>query len=497
MKQIHQALRDVGVGCITYVPGYPITDLAQSLGAEIAVNEKVAFECALGASATGVRSMVVVKQLGMNVLADPLVISATHTTGAGIVVLAGDDLGPRGSQVEMDSRYYGPLTELPVLDPSAQDLYKAVTEAFRVSEELSIPAILRITSDVLEDSSTEPAAGQNIPPSLQQPPRRFDRSIWDLTARGRHQRYFARTLPALSEAAESSARMELRGDTGVIASGSVVPLAEAVCKETGSSLLVTLYSYPLPMRAIERFLRMHRHVLVAEGPAPFIESHLKDVCGRLTGHISYGSIRENDLKAALSLIHISDLRGSIEMETATGRPPRRSICQGCPFMPLYGVLSRIDVPIAGDAGCTILSLRMGAVDMVYGLGSAIGVASGFRDKGVAIIGDYALAHTGIQGLINAIWHRKNVLVGVIWNRVAAMTGFQEVFDLEPLLKALVPGMRIVEMPAPEHEIERILGEELSSPGVSLVIFKGTCTTSIRAPDSQGSTGEHDISGVNS
>lgn len=489
LEQVHQALMDAGVGYITYVPGYPVTDLAQALRAEIAVNEKVAFECALGASATGVRSLVIVKQLGMNILADPLAISATHTTGAGVVVLVGDDLGPRGSQIEMDSRYYGPLTALPVLDPSAPDLYRAVTEAFRVSEEHSIPVILRVTSDVLEDASTEAVIREGASSSFQQTPRCFDRSIWELTARGRHQRHLAKVLPALSELSESSARVELRGDIGVIASGSVVPLAEAVCEETGSSLLVTLYSHPLPLRAIERFLGMHRHVLVAEGPGPFIESYLKGVRGRLTGHLPYGKFKANDLRTAIRLIHISDLSGSIEMETAAGRPARRSICQGCPFLPLYTVLSRMAVPIAGDAGCTILSLRMGAVDMVYGLGSSIGVASGFREKGIAIVGDYALAHTGIQGLINAIWNGKNVLVGVIWNRVAAMTGFQEVFDLEPVLKALVPDSRIVEMPAPEQEIERIIREELNSPGVSLVIFKGRCAFA-QYREHTGASSEH-------
>lgn len=474
VKQIHQALRDAGVGYVAYVPGYPVTDLARALGAEIAVNEKVAFESALGASATGIRSLVIVKQLGMNILADPLAISATHTTGAGIVVLVGDDLGPRGSQIEMDSRYYGPLTELPVLDPSAPDLYRAVAEAFRVSEENSIPVILRVTSDVLEDAGTGAAGESGTPAPLERAPRCFDRSIWELTAKGRHQRHLAKVLPALSDASEAAACVRLRGETGVIASGSVAPLAEAVCEETGSSLLVTLYSHPLPMKAIDRFLGMHRLVLVAEGPRPFIESHLRGVRGRLTGHLPYGRIEAKDLRTAISLIHISDLRGDIEIETAAGRPARRSICQGCPFMPLYAVLSRMDVPVAGDAGCTILSLRMGAVDMVYGLGSSIGVASGFREKGIAIVGDYALAHTGIQGLINAIWHGKNVLVGVIWNRVAAMTGFQDVFDLEQVLRALVPDLRIVEMPAPEQEVERIIRDELSSPGVSLVIFRGTC-----------------------
>ena len=105
-QAVVQAALDCAAEVRTYVPGYPITDLAAALNAEISVNEKVALEIALGASATGSRSLVVVKQVGMNILADPLVISATHTIGSGLVIIAGDDLGPRGSQAEMDSRFY-------------------------------------------------------------------------------------------------------------------------------------------------------------------------------------------------------------------------------------------------------------------------------------------------------------------------------------------------------------------------------------------------------
>ncbi|MCK9442282.1 MAG: hypothetical protein M0Q13_12790, partial [Methanothrix sp.] len=76
------AAHDAAVEVRTYVPGYPITDLAAALKAEISVNEKVALEIALGASATGLRALVIVKQVGMNILADPLVISATHTIGS-------------------------------------------------------------------------------------------------------------------------------------------------------------------------------------------------------------------------------------------------------------------------------------------------------------------------------------------------------------------------------------------------------------------------------
>ena len=148
------AVRDAGVEVLTYVPGYPITDLAEALKAEVSVNEKVALEIALGASATGARSMVLVKQMGMNLLADPLVISATHTIGSGVVIIAGDDLGPKGSQAEMDSRIFGPLAQLPVLDPRGPALVHAsILEAYTVSEWLRIPVIVRVTPRLLAAES--------------------------------------------------------------------------------------------------------------------------------------------------------------------------------------------------------------------------------------------------------------------------------------------------------------------------------------------------------
>ena len=84
LQVVVQAAQDAAAWVRTYVPGYPITDLAAALDAEISVNEKVALEIALGASATGLRSLVIVKQVGMNILADPLVISATHTIGSAL-----------------------------------------------------------------------------------------------------------------------------------------------------------------------------------------------------------------------------------------------------------------------------------------------------------------------------------------------------------------------------------------------------------------------------
>ena len=52
----------------------------------------------------------------------------------------------------MDSRFFGPLTELPVLDPrSPAVLHESILEAFTISEWLRIPVIVRVTARLLSD----------------------------------------------------------------------------------------------------------------------------------------------------------------------------------------------------------------------------------------------------------------------------------------------------------------------------------------------------------
>jgi len=474
---IEAAVRAAGDGAAAVriqVPGYPVTSLAKALQAEIAVSEKVALEIDLGASATGLRSMVLVKQVGMNVLADPLVISATHSIGSGLVVIAGDDLGPKGSQTEMDSRRFGPLAKLPVLDPrSPATLYAGLLEAFSLSEWLRIPVIVRVTAQLL-DMQGPPAPARPRPEKA--PGQRFEREIWDLTAKGRQQRHEDRIMAFAEEASESSTlnRLEISGDVGIIASGRAACLAEGL----GVSLLALGYAHPLPDRLIRSFIDGHRLVLIAEEPEPFIESLLAmspKVRGKLSRHLPYGLLNRSDIVSAL--------------ERLEERPPKRpqiyesvaergygGVCEGCPFAALFAALATVDVPVAGDAGCAIRATREPFVsaDVVYGLGSAAAVASGFAEKGIALLGDFALAHSGLQGLINAVWNGRDLLAVVIKNGEAAMTGGQPAPDLTSVLEALLP-VRHLRLPAPVVEVEALIKEELKRPGPRAVVAEGRCT----------------------
>ena len=467
-----RAAEDAAVSVRTYVPGYPITDLAQALRCQISVNEKVALEIALGASATGLRSLVVVKQVGMNLLADPLVISATHGIGSGVVVLVGDDLGPRRSQVEMDSRFYAPLTELPLLDPSRPGLLHAsLLEAYSLSEWLRIPVMVRVTSRLLAAQEEEDIPSRPLPSTGQS----FEKNNWKLTAKGRHQRHHDRIMAFAQEASESSPlnQVKICGEIGIVASGYPVRLAQGL----GVSVLALAYSHPLPERLLRCFIDTHRLILVAEEPEPFIESILSQnarVKGKLTGHLPRGALERRDIIQAL--------------EGLEGRPERRpqayegvaergyeGVCPDCPFRAIFSALAKVDAPVAGDAGCSIRATRepFCSADVAYGLGSSAAVASGFSGKGIALMGDFALAHSGLAGLINAVWSRRDLLAVVLKNDVAAMTGFQEAPDLSGVLEALLP-TRFLDLPAPDEEVEAALREELARRGPSVLVARGRC-----------------------
>jgi indolepyruvate ferredoxin oxidoreductase alpha subunit len=473
LEAVKKAVQDAGIKTITYVPGYPINEIAESLNAEISVNEKVALEIALGASATGCRSMAIVKQVGMNVLADPLVISANHTIGSGLVVLVGDDLGPKGSQAEMDSRYYGLVAELPVLDPrNPRALHDSIIEAYRLSEMLRVPAIVRVTSRLISSE------GPDVQPLISRGSGQiFERSEWDFTVRGRHQRHHQEVLPLAEEASVASTlnSIEISGKVGIIASGYPAVLAEGL----GVSLLAVGYSHPLPWKLIRRFVDGHHLILVAEEPEPFIESQLQmspKVRGKLTGHLPFGPLERSDISKALEMLEEKEVKTSkAEVYESAQERGYTGICDDCPYASLFRALKKLDVPVAGDAGCAIRATRepYGSVDVVYGLGSSIGVASGFRKKGVAVIGDFALAHTGLPALINAIWRKRDILVVLLKNDVAATTGGQEAPDLTKLLAALVP-TRYIDLPATEEEMEHVLKEELGREGTRAVVALGRC-----------------------
>lgn len=477
LHAVVSALADCGVKIVTGVPGFPITELMENIKGkrEWSVNEKVALDIALGSSVCGQRSAVITKHVGMNILADPLVSSTTHTIGAGVVIFAGDDPGARKSQNEMDSRFYGLIAEVPVFDPATpQDAYESVREGYELSEDAGVPVIIRITDRLLKSEGTVSRKNPSISKVV------FDRNLWHLTMLGKHQRFHKESYPKIYEYSEKSHLNVCieRGKIGIISSGFPSSLVESVIRDSiinkNISHLSLCITNPLPIDLINRFIKRHERILVVEETEPVIERQLsKTALGKLTGHMPYGIVEIKDIEKALDSIYKDSAVQDITPETIEKRGAR-PICNDCPYLPMYQAIKELGVPVAGDVGCSILTSAppLSLLNAAYSLGSAISTACGFNRKGIALIGDFALAHSGICGLINAVHNRHDVVVIVLQNEVAAMTGGQEVPDLCGLLSSYVGDTVIID--PKDASIKSLIEEKMKSIGVSVIIARARC-----------------------
>jgi indolepyruvate ferredoxin oxidoreductase alpha subunit len=484
IDKIASAVRECDVRSITCVPGYPITELAELLitdaGAKWCINEKVALEIALGTSASGSRSMVIVKHVGMNLLSDPLITASTHRIGAGIVIIAGDDPMAVASQNEQDSRYWGLIAEVPVLDPNPINLHDAIFEAYRISETVRTPVIVRVTDRVLQSLCAEGNA-QTL-----NRPEPFDRSIWEYSMHGRHQLFHRDTYPLIEDLSERShlnRYHEGDGQMCVISSGYASMIVASVIRQKGVEMPHISLSFvsPLPVKRIADFIG-DRRVLVVEETEPVIEGQLGtgtcNILGRRSGNLPYGGLTEEDIFFAIENMDKNEVVLDTTPETLKNRGYSWDICDDCPFIPVYKAVIAIkknsNLLIAGDMGCSIRTAPTGIVDVAYALGGAIGVASGMPAKSIAIIGDFGLVHSGLQALIDAEFNQRDVLVIVLANRVSAMTGGQEVPDPERIVRACCSDVTIIDETAGGHAIEQLIRERLSARGVSVIIARGEC-----------------------
>jgi TPP-dependent indolepyruvate ferredoxin oxidoreductase alpha subunit len=353
------------------VPGYPVTELARMIGAETVINEKVALEYALGNSISGKRAAVIIKNVGMNACCDPLVNATTQGLKSGLVIIAGDDLNAKGSQNTQDSRYFGELAQTPVIEPDAETCYDAIGAAFDASEQFSRIVIVRVTPPLLEG---EVHAGTRLRHKGE-----GQLAAPDLTMKGRTQASEQKTAEMFAWSRSSSLNRWKGGIVGVGAAH-------------GTSHAVTVYPPPAEADILNQTHELGR---------PFVHEHRfinpPVVC-----------------KAP---------------ETFTERGFCRTFCGACPFKPLFGLLKEKELSAICDIGCSVLAAnppyRIGIA--CYALGSSIAVAA--KSTKVALTGDFALLHSGINALIDAYEKGYPLLCIVLKNDRMGMTGGQPVYNL--------------------------------------------------------------------
>ena len=510
-----------GAGFACAYPGTPSTEIIETaagldgIQAQWCVNEKVALETAIGCSRAGVRTLVAMKHVGLNVAADPLLTLTETGVNGGLVIVSSDDPGMNSSQNEQDSRQYARFAKIPMLEPSdSQEAYDFVAAAFALSEEFDTPVLLR-SSTKLSHGRGQVMQGERIEP------RRIE-YVKDITkhlmvpqwARLRT-RFVIERLQRLRERAENSPLNSLQegtADFGIITSGVVYQYAREAFPEAW--FLKLGLSYPLPYHKIADLYEHVSKVFVVEELDPFIEDHVRMLGLPVVGKEAIpadGELDPDIVFAALEPYLEAEppqrrnpvfppaprLSAPVAASDLPVRPP--VLCPGCRHRSVFTALKRQKLAAMGDIGCYMLGADppLNALDSSLCMGASIGMMAGFnqalgRKAAAAVIGDSTFFHSGITPLISASYNGAEGLVLILDNRTTAMTGHQGTpgTGVRPDLtegpaieiQELCDGIRVrcTTIDAKDYSaIVDAIKAEVGAPGLGVIVAQAPCALLVR------------------
>ena len=503
-EAIAQGAWEAGCSIGVAYPGTPSTETLEAFAAkegvyaEWCVNEKVAVEVGIGASAAGARVLATMKHVGVNVAADPLFTAAYTGVGGGFVILAADDPGMYSSQNEQDSHYYAQAAAIPCLDPtdSAEALAFA-RDAFDISERFDVPVLLR-SSVRISHTKTPVAPGERVERPLV--PYEKDPAKWVMMpafAKPRRAVQLAR-IDDLREWAETCPYNEVvrRGDeVGVVCAGAAYQhVVEALPEASVFKLGLT---WPLPAAALRAFAGSVERLYVVEEGSCYLTDAVA-ACGVAVSEPPCALPRAGELSPGL-------VRAAFGLDTpphadaapdVPARPP--ALCPGCPHRLVFKELARMRAIVTGDIGCYTLGALppLSALDTTVDMGASVSMAHGFElalagvehRPVVAVIGDSTFAHSGLSSLISTVYNRGAGTVCVLDNRTTAMTGRQgnpfngvtlqnrpsRELNIEAVVAALgVEDVRTVD-PNDAAAVRTALKEAVSTDDISVIVFRSPC-----------------------
>ena len=516
-----------GVNVVSGYPGTPSTEVLETIAkakadlyVEWSVNEKVALEVAAGAAYTGARSLVTMKQVGLNVASDPLMSLAYIGVKGGMVVLVADDPGPISSQTEQDTRHFAQFAHLPVFDPATpEEAYELIGTAFEYSEKYHTPVIFRPTTQVCHACATVDVDETVVRHEIEGFVKDAKWVIFPKLSYQNHLKIHANE-GKISEDFSSLAYNTItgHGKKGIVANGVSVTYVNEVLADTKleAKVLKLATSHPFPERLAREFLDGLDEVLVVEELDSVIEEALLQICGKyhlpvdIRGKLTKdtnvaGANQYENVKAA-----IEKFFGIISEATEVATPPLPIrppvLCAGCPhrasFYSVKVAMQRTKQKaiFTGDIGCYTLgnAKPLDMVDTCLCMGAGITMAQGLvradqRAKHIAFIGDSTFFHTGIPGIINAVYNETDITVIIVDNSTTAMTGHQphpgtgktmmgnitEKVSIEKVLKGcnveFVKRANPLDLKAAIQTVQ----EAVAFPKVSVVLFEAPCIAIVK------------------
>ncbi len=491
---------EAGVKVSAAYPGTPSTEISEYLSTyegiytEWSVNEKVAYEVALGASISGVRSLVSMKCVGLNVAADPMFTSAYTGILGGMVIVVADDPGMHSSQNEQDTRLLAKAANIPVLEPADSQEAKEYTKiAYDISEKYDTPVIIRMTTRTSHSRSVV-LLNEQVRIQDKEYKKDIEKNVMlPVFARRSHRKNINNIL-TLSNTLTSYGLNEFEinsQDVGIITSGICYEYVKEVFPD--ASVLKLGIVYPLNREQILDFANSVQKVYVIEELEPFIEEMVRNIGLRVPHKVAENRTGEYSINIVKHIIEDINFE---ENELNDKKSP--TFCQGCPHHVVFTILHELGLNVAGDIGCYTLGalLPYESMDTTVCMGASISMLHGIeKAKGkdyiknwVATIGDSTFFHTGINALINMYYNQSCGTVLILDNSTTAMTGHQDHPStgytlkgdkVEPVkiasLCSAIGIKNIHEVSAyNKNELRNTILSECQCESLSVIIIKGQC-----------------------
>ena len=518
-----------GVNLVSGYPGTPSSEIVETIAkyphegvhVEWSVNEKAAMEVAAAAAYSGARTLVTMKQVGLNVASDPLMSLAYVGVKGGMVVVSADDPGPISSQTEQDTRRFAEFARIPVFDPaSPEEAYEMIGDAFVCSEKYRTPVLFRPTTRV-----DHAYAAIDFPEKTE--PKPFEGFIkdskkWVIFPRlsfANHAMMEKRNVEIGEEF--SSYRyntVEGTSDKAVVASGISYAYAKEFLKDYPDVRLIRIATpYPFPETFVKKALEGVTEVLCVEELSPYNEEQIAKLCGRngitltirgkLTGDVPASGELSTNLLAGIfrKYLNLPEGEGAIDLSDAPALPMRPPVlCAGCPhrasFYAVKKAMQGRKCYFCGDIGCYTLgnAMPLDMCDTCLCMGAGITMAQGFHwtDKegtAFAFVGDSTFFASGMTGVVNAVYNNAEMILCVLDNSTTAMTGHQphpgtgrnmmgdivEKVDIAAVLKGIGLTKVVTVNPLDLDASVKAVQECAALPGVKAIIFKSPCVAIVK------------------
>jgi indolepyruvate ferredoxin oxidoreductase alpha subunit len=532
---------EADVDFVSTYPGTPASEIGNTFFAlkeeikkikpsfhfEFSTNEKVAIEAGAGASLCGLKSLVAMKNFGLNVASDFLhTIMYTGVEGAMVIFVADDPSCWSSAQSEQNTRFYFLSAKIPALEPSDVQEFKEFTKfAFLLSEKYKIPVMVRSTTRASHQGGILICDEINLKEKkgfFKKDPTRFSTMAPRVLQMKKQLLEKIKTIKKETE--NSNLNKIFRGKTkslGIITSGISFSLVQEALSRLKLDLPILKlgFVYPLPEKKILKFLAQVKRVLIVEELEPYLEREITIISQKAKlkveifgkgeeiegGRIwdskrkailpQIGELRPEYIEFAISKIlnkktsfdYLKHLR-EFEKVKITPRPP--ILCPGCPYWNVVNALKKVvnvnEVIFGGEIGCYMLFSHkaINLQDYLYCMGSSIGVAHGISkstsQKVICFTGDSSFFHASIPALINTVFNESNPLIIILENQTTAMTGHQphpgtKGIKILDIVKACgIKNVKEIDQTQNQKEFEETIKEFLEKNEPAVIIAKGEC-----------------------